>query len=152
MGVSAFPITHVTVRRRSATSNPGKTYGLYVNHLKKADIMLRNEPTSHNMEIRTVANGWVARKIKASCSRISPNRKAFLGSWNAKTARLSPEWLTYHTPISVHSETLQLTRAASSGPPLKSLPRESKALIGAQTLGEIHVLAIKAKYRKNPRG
>ena len=56
LGTPAFPITQAKVRRRGATFNPGKTYGLYAKHLRKADVMLGYEPTWHSAEIRTVAN------------------------------------------------------------------------------------------------
>ena len=45
------------VRMWIATFNPGRTYGLYVSHIRKADLMLGNEPTLRNTEIRTIANG-----------------------------------------------------------------------------------------------
>ena len=44
MGAPEFPAIQETVRRWSATFNPGKTYGLYINHIKKADLTQGNEP------------------------------------------------------------------------------------------------------------
>ena len=61
-------------------------------------------------------------------------------------------YISYLSPISVHSETIQLRTEAASEPLLKSIPRESKATIGAEKFEKVHFRAIKSKYRKNLRG
>ena len=69
MGAPAFPITQETFSRRGAAFNPGKTYGLYVEHLRKDDLMLGNEPTWNAAEIRAIAKGLVNAKDRSSaCS------------------------------------------------------------------------------------
>ena len=40
---TAFPPSTGTVRPRSATFNPGETYGIYINHVRKAAILLGHD-------------------------------------------------------------------------------------------------------------
>ena len=52
-----FPSTPLTVRRWIATFNCGKTFGLHVNHVKKASPLLGRCASWHDPEIRAIANG-----------------------------------------------------------------------------------------------
>ena len=52
------------MRRWVATFNAVETYGLYINRLKKADLLLGNEPSWRNTEIETIPNGLINAQDK----------------------------------------------------------------------------------------
>ena len=52
-----FPPSTGTVRKWSSTFNPGKTYGLYVNHVRKAAILLNCDDNWITHEVRLIAKG-----------------------------------------------------------------------------------------------
>lgn len=54
-GVPAASISQETARMWIATINPGITYGLYINRLRKADLLLGNELRRRSAEIRAIA-------------------------------------------------------------------------------------------------
>lgn len=97
MGLHAFPTAKVTVHRWSATFGAGKTYGLYVNIRKKADLLLGNEPTWSNAEIRTIDNAMADVPDKSLEFPNFASPKTSLGSRNPRTARTSPGRITYPT-------------------------------------------------------
>ena len=58
MADSAPPLpSSGTVRSRSATSNTGETFGIYINHVRKAAILLGHDDAWLTPEIRSIANG-----------------------------------------------------------------------------------------------
>ena len=54
---SPFPVAPITIRRRGATFNYGKTFGLYLNHVKKESLLMGKSTTWHVPAIRAVAKG-----------------------------------------------------------------------------------------------
>ena len=150
-----FPITRATVRRWSSTFKPGKTFANYTNHLKKADLLLGNEPKWCNLEIRTIAKGLINAQDR---SFAFPNYIQSVDLFqiishevtHSPLARIA--YLSYLFSLRVPSETLRLVRAPPGTPLLRFLPQTEKALIGVETFEEIQVSVIKFRFRKNIRG
>ena len=133
---------------------PRGTYSLYVNHLEKADVLLGNEPSRRNAQIKTIAEGLIDAQDRsfAFANFTHPNDLFSILEHENNSALARAAYISYMFPLRVPSETLQLIRATSAEPLLKFLPRKPKVLIGVQTFEEIQVLVIKSKYRKNIRG
>ena len=154
MGAPAFPITQATVSRRREASNPGKTYELYVNHIRKADVMLGGESAWRNSEIRTIAGRLTNAQDRSSAlPNFARHNDIFriLERENNRSALARVAYVAYLLPLRVHSATLQLRRASADEPIRKFLPQEPKATIGVNTFEKVQVLSIKSKYRKNIR-
>ena len=54
---TAPPPSSGTIRRWVATFNPGKTFGLYINHVRKAAILHGHDDAWLTPEIRLIAKG-----------------------------------------------------------------------------------------------
>ena len=52
-----FPPSTGIIRKWSATFNPGKTFGLYINHVRKAAVLLNCDDGRITSEIRLIAIG-----------------------------------------------------------------------------------------------
>ena len=133
---------------------PRGTYSLYVNHLEKADVLLGNEPSRRNAQIKTIAKGLIGAQDKrfAFTNFAHPNDLFRIMEHGNNSALARVAYISYLFSLRVPSETLQLIRAASTEPLLKFLHQKPKVLIGVQTFGKIQVLVIKFKYRENVRG
>ena len=152
--IPAFPITVATVRRWSGIFHPGKTFGLYASHLKKADMLLGNEPSWHNCQIHTISKGLINAQDRsfAFTNFIQSNDLFRILEHENNSALARIAYISYLFSLRVPSETLQLIRAPATAPLLKFIPQVPKVLIGVQTFEQIEVLVIKFKYRKNIRG
>ena len=54
---TAFHPSSRTIRRRIATFNTGKTFGLYINHVRKAAIILGRDDAWLTPEVRLISRG-----------------------------------------------------------------------------------------------
>ena len=119
MWVRSFPITQAAFRRRGTSFNPGKTYGRYVKNLRKADLMLGNEPTWHSADVRTLAkclhNAQDSRFAIPNFAH-ADDRYLILGRGNNQPALARAVYISYLYPLRVHSVTLQLQRAGPNEP------------------------------------
>ena len=52
-----FPPSSGTIRRRCTNFNPCETFGLYINHVRKAAILLGRDDAWLTPEIRLIAKG-----------------------------------------------------------------------------------------------
>lgn len=112
--MTPFPVLPHTVKRWSPTCNPGKTFGLCFNHVRKASILLSSHGNWATTEIRTIAKGLrIAQDRSYDCPnfvhsadimRIVDNEANF-----ATFARIDS--LSYAFPLRVPSETICLSRA-----------------------------------------
>ena len=100
MGATAFPVTPAPVRRWGAPSNRGKTYGLYINNLKKADLVMGNEPTWRDAEIGTIANGSAVAQDKSFASSNFAHADDFfrISEREKQTALARAAYLSYQFP------------------------------------------------------
>ena len=149
-GVPAYPITVSSARRWGATFKAGKTYGLYVNRLKMADLLLGNDPEWHTAEIKTATKGLInAQEKRFAFTYFVQSSDLFrIMDRENNSALARVEYMSYLFPLRVHSGTLQLIRAASKEPLLMFVPQGPKVFIGSQTFEKAQVMVIKSKYRK----
>ena len=134
---TASPPSSGTIRRRSTTFNTGKTFGLYITHVRKDAIILGHDDAWITPEVRLIANG-----IRNAHGKIFefPN---FIMTSDVMRIILDHRWqsnigmiayLSYLFSLRAPSETQQLTVANHNDKQLKFSPRGPKALIGLEPI------------------
>ena len=114
-----------TARRQSTTCNPGKTYGPYINHVRKAAILLGHDDAWIAPEVRLIAKGLRSAQEKSfafpNCVMTSDVMRIILRQgWQRNMGMIA--YHPYIPPLLVPSETLQLTIAIPNGKLLKFTP------------------------------
>ena len=152
---TAPPPSSGTIRRRSTTIDPDKTFGIYINHVRNAAIILGHDDAWLTPEVRLIAKGGRNAQEK---SFAFPNfimtsdvmRIILDQGWQSNIGVISylPNLFSLRAP----SETLQLTVANPNGELLKCSPQVPKALIGHRTYRNTTALVIKFRFRKNVGG
>ena len=149
-----FPPSIGTVRRWSTTFNPGKTYCLYTNHVKKASLLLGHGDAWFNSEIQLIAKGLRnAQDRSFAFPNYLMSADVLRLVWHQGTNQTGMiAYLSYLFSLRVPSETLQLTVARPNEKLLEFKPQGPKALIGPRTYNNTTALVIKFRFRKNIRG
>ena len=109
---TAFPPSTGTIRWWSTTFDPGKTFGLYINHVRKAEILLGRYDDWLTPEVRFIAKGLRRAQDKSFAFTnfimisdvvriiIDQGRQSNMGTI---------AYLSYLLPLLVQPGTLQLT-------------------------------------------
>ena len=152
---TAFPPSTGTVRRRSTTSNPGKTYGLYINHVRKAAILVGHDDDWVTPAVRLISKGLRNAQDRSFAFPnfiMTPDvMRIILGlCWQSNMGMVA--YLSYLFSLRVPSETLQLTITSPGEKLLKFGPHGPKALIGPRTYHDATALVIEFRHRENVRG
>ena len=150
-----FPPSSGTIRRRCTTFNPCETFGLYINHVRKAAILLGRYDARLTPEIRLIAKGLRNAHDKSfafpNFIMASAVMRIILGQgWRSTVGMIA--YLSYLFSLRAPSETLQLTIASPNEKLLKFNPHGPKALIGPRTYRDTTALVTQFRYRKNVRG
>ena len=154
-GPTAFPPSSGTIRRRGATFNAGETYGLYINHIRKASILLGHGDAWLTPEIRLIADGL--RNAQGESSALHN----FITTSDVMRITIDQgcqrnmgaiAYLPYLFSLRGPSETIQLTIANPNEKLLKPSPQEHKAQIGPRAYHNNTAMVIKFRVRKNVRG
>ena len=128
---TAFPASTGTVRRWITTFNPGKTYGLSINHVRKAATPPGHDDAWLTPEVRLIAKGLRndhdRRFDVPNFIMTSDVMRIILDQgWRRNMGMIA--YLSYLFSLRVPSETLQLTIANPGEKLLKFSPHVPKAL------------------------
>ena len=149
------PPSSGTIRKWIATFNPGETFGLYANQVRKASILLGHDDACLTPEIRLIAKGLRNAQGK---SFAFPNfimtsdlmRIILDHGWQGAVGMIA--YLPYLFSPRAPSETLQFTMANPNERLPKFSPQGPKALIVPRTYHDATALATKFRFRENVRG
>ena len=149
-----FPPSTGTIRRWSTTFNPGKTFCLYTNHVRKAATLLGHDDSWFNSEIQLIAKGLRnAQDRSFAFPNYLMSADVLRVVWHQGTNQTGMiAYLSYLFSLRVPSETLQLTVARHDEKLLQFKPQGPKAIIGPRTYNDTTALVIKFRFRKNIRG
>ena len=150
-----FPITKTILRRWSATFRCTPTFGLYLNHVKKAAVLLGQDTSWHDTEMKAIAKGLANAQDKSFAFSNYVFSQDLMGileweTWHSPLAQVA--FLSYLFSLRVPSETLHLRKATKYDKLLKFEPQEQKVLMGIQRMDDTEVLVAKFRFRKNMRG
>ena len=150
-----FPVTKTTLRRWSAAFRCTKTFGLYLNHVKKASILLEQDTSWRDAEIRAIANGMANaqdRSFAFPTYVLSTDLTNLIDweTWHSPIAQVA--FLSYFFSIRLPSDALQLRMASTSDKLLKFAHHKENVLIGANQMEDTEVLVAKFRFRKKIRG
>ena len=152
--VQSFPIAQATMRRRGTTFDPGATFIIYINHITHAARLVINAPNWLNTEIRTISKGLTDAhgRIFAFPNFVQAAVIPFILTHEGRKSPIARiAYISYMSPLRVHSETMRLQRARADGPLLRITPQPGNAHIGTQNFNGVKVMAIKFRLRKNVR-
>ena len=145
------PVTKTLLRRWIATFRCTPTFGLYLNHVKKASILLEQDTSWHDAIAKGMANAQ--DRSFAFPNYVFPHDLIKLIEWETWHSPLAQvDFLSYLFSLRAPSDALQLRKAASPGKLLKFTQQREKFPIGIKQMEDTEVLVAKFKFRKNIRG
>ena len=143
------------MRRWGATFNPGKTFGSYINPVRKAAILLGRDDAWLTPEIRLIAKRIRNAQDKSFAfpnSIMTPDVMRIILDQGRQSTVGMVAYLSYLSALRDTSETLQLAIANHNEKLMKFTPHAPKATIGPRTYHDNTALVVKFRFRKNVRG
>ena len=151
---TSFPPSSGTIRRWIATCNPGKTFGHYINHVRKAAILLGHDDAWLTPDIRLIAKGIrnaADERFAFPKFIMTSDVMRIILDQGKRNAVGMTSYISYLFSLRAPSDTLQLTIANPNEKLPKFSPQGPKSLIGPRTYRDATAMVIKFRFRKNVR-